>query len=171
MGNSSIFCCPDKEFIAYSDLDSGNVSTTVEYTKGSSLRLFCDYGNLSALKKLKEVSPEIANEKYLFYKGEIGRMLSFLSVKDELMVDKLIVYKLKFSGMAGYDAHSVSKAKIFIEFTLNAICKRNDKIEEMSYIYRWRKDGLSLFGDPKQTVEFKTINNNLKIYVGGHIVI
>jgi len=170
--NSSIYCCPDREFITTSDIDYGSVKTTVEYPKGSSLKLFCDYGNLSALKKLKEVYPSIANDKYLFYKSEIQRMMNFLRTKDEVLLEKLIVYKITFSGTVGYDAHSVINEKIFIEFSLNGICKRKDKIQEMVYIYQWRKEGIvEHFGEPKQKVEFKDINDNKKIYVGGKLEI
>ena len=170
MGNSISFC-PNNEFITNSDVESGIIKTTVEYPKGSSLKLFCDYGNLSALKKLKEISPSIANEKYLFYKREIQRMIAFLSTKEYVMVESLIVYKITFYGTVGYDAHSINNDPIFIEFCFNGICKRKDKIDEMIYIYQWRKDGVFINGDSKQTVEFKDINQDQKIYVGGSIEI
>ena len=170
MGHS-ISCCPDKEFSTSNDLDYGTVKTTVEYPKGSSLKLFCDYGNLSALKKLKEIYPSVANEKYLFYKNEIQRMLKFLSEKEKVMLDKLIVYKINFSGTVGYDAHSVSNEKIFIEYFLTGICKRKDKLEEMVYVYQWRKDGMVESGEPKQKVEFKPMTIEPKLYIGGGIAI
>ncbi len=157
---SSIYCCPDKEFVCKSDIDYGIIKTTVEYPKGSTLKLFCDYGNLSALKKLKEVYPSVANDKYLFYKTEILRMIQFLYSREDVMLSTLIVYKINFFGTVGYDVHSITNEKIFVEFCLSGVCKRKDILEDMIYSYQWRRDGLIDYCEPKQKLEFKKLNNN-----------
>lgn len=168
---SSIYCCPDKEFITSTEEEFGTFRTKVEYKKGSTLKLFCDYGNLNVLKKFKELSPAIANDKYLFYKEEMTRMISYLSGREDVKLEKLIVYKICFYGTVGYDAHSITQEKILIEFTLTALCKRNEEMEELHYTYHWKRDGMHGLNHPRQKVEFFKPKETITISIGGEIKI
>ena len=120
-----MFCCEDKELTYFypeskeflSSTDAGSkpdkyrkfkeknsnyskdgVNTTVEFFKGSTLKLFCNYWNLTEFKKMKESYPSMANNKFTFYREEINRMLTFLQEKDSELLNNLLFYKIKFSG-------------------------------------------------------------------------
>jgi len=156
------FCCPDREFVANSDLDNGVLFTIVEYPKGNRLEMFCEYANLNSFRKLKEISPNTAKEQFEFYKTEISKMLDFLSKNKEIGLNKLTVYKIYISGIKEVDPIKTKEA-CKIDFYLNAECVRhnnNDYKEIMKYKYNWRQKNLFGSGDPKQEVSFVDSNNN-----------
>ena len=154
-----INCCPDREFVANSDLEKGILFTTVEYPRGNRLELFCEYAYRNCLSKLKEIAPNIANDHYQFYKSEIDKMNEFLSKNSEVGLNKLVVYKIYLSGSKDVESQKVCS----IDFYFNAECIRNGSgvKEIMKYNYNWRKKNLFGTGEPKQEVIFLDEESNL----------
>ncbi len=148
-------CCPDINFVCKSDVNNGCLSTIVEYPSANKLDHFCEYANLNARKKVKEVYPSLATFQYKFYKTEIARMLEYLSEQINVNLDGLLVYKLYLSGIRGEDSKTLELTSI--DFCVNAVCKRKsiEEKEVMKYNYNWRSESYVCSprnGEPTQKV-------------------
>lgn len=159
-----ISCCPDRNFLCSSDLKDGILCTRVEYLRGNTLQLFCDYACHIAYVKLRDISPKIAKDQYSFYSSEVRKMMSFLQNKLELR--RLVVYKVFMTGTKETENLTKNQKEVTsIEFYMNIECIRNKQElnsskELIKYKYRWLKKNLFSTGIPIQEISFYSIDDN-----------
>jgi hypothetical protein len=154
-------CCPNRNFIGNSDLNNGLLYSIVENRNGSALKTFCEYANLNAYNKLREIYPTTANDNYNFYEREIQRFFDFISGNKNLNANNIIIYKIYISGLNEIESSSLMNSKkktetISIQFNLNAEFRRTNEAgnEIFKYVYHWRKKDLFGSGEPIQKIKF-----------------
>jgi len=146
----------DNTFLSTELTDNEGIKIIVDNPKGNYLPVLCKYGVICLYKKITILYPKMANKTYLYFNNEMRKMIDFLEKNNSsLLAEKF--FRIKFTGVMGFESFSNSNTLNSIEFHLVGEYKIDRQLNKIIYNYNWRQDNLFGLNTPSQKVKLVDI--------------